>query len=238
MPSRKKAQGQARKAKQAPKYGCPSCDHFHLKGVCLQEDYDECKKHVSAYEEKVNSRHSPDIVSIRICHEKYIKLNNCTKKLFREIVLSKLTACILRDANKAPNVLEYQPCASTLHYIQLFIMIEVLDKNDPRIVSKAILEPEKEASEVGCSRDAVRFVHKRNSCDCLKVIYDELKKTTQRTNKCDVCRVARHHKEIKSCSKCNVGLYCSRECQMADWPRHKEQCKELRKLIRLDMKKE
>lgn len=33
----------------------------------------------------------------------------------------------------------------------------------------------------------------------------------------------------KRCGKCLVAFYCSRECQIADWPSHKGQCKENRR---------
>jgi hypothetical protein len=29
----------------------------------------------------------------------------------------------------------------------------------------------------------------------------------------------------KKCSKCKIAYYCSRECQAADWPTHKQYCK-------------
>jgi MYND finger len=37
---------------------------------------------------------------------------------------------------------------------------------------------------------------------------------------------------LKACSKCKVVCYCSRKCQVADWPDHKKQCKEMANLSR------
>ncbi|GFH61295.1 hypothetical protein CTEN210_17771 [Chaetoceros tenuissimus] len=31
--------------------------------------------------------------------------------------------------------------------------------------------------------------------------------------------------KLSGCSKCNSAFYCSRECQVEDWPKHKSQCK-------------
>eukprot|EP00956_Cyclotella_meneghiniana_P006596 scaffold8717_cov59-Cyclotella_meneghiniana.AAC.5 len=53
MPSRKKAQGQTRKAKQAPKYGSPSCDHLYSTVVYTREDHNECNILLAIYEKKV-----------------------------------------------------------------------------------------------------------------------------------------------------------------------------------------
>ncbi|KAH9932755.1 ankyrin [Epithele typhae] len=39
--------------------------------------------------------------------------------------------------------------------------------------------------------------------------------------KCGACR---KQGEVKFCSKCHAAQYCSKECQRADWPRHKNKC--------------
>jgi MYND finger len=43
----------------------------------------------------------------------------------------------------------------------------------------------------------------------------------------DGCRSSEN---LKVCSKCKVVCYCSRSCQVADWPNHKKYCKEMAKL--------
>jgi hypothetical protein len=32
-------------------------------------------------------------------------------------------------------------------------------------------------------------------------------------------------KALRSCASCGVVSYCGKECQKADWKRHKERCK-------------
>jgi len=46
---------------------------------------------------------------------------------------------------------------------------------------------------------------------------------TKNDRACDLCR---SHENVKSCSRCHVRAYCSRECQTKDWPRHKKECLE------------
>lgn len=33
------------------------------------------------------------------------------------------------------------------------------------------------------------------------------------------------NRRMKKCSRCKVPRYCSKECQLADWPKHKITCK-------------
>ena len=151
-----------------------------------------------------------------------------------------MTARILRDANRAPTLAEYDAIPSVFEYRELFCILEVFDTNNvldlnDEVVSKAIVESRRMLDDIRCTRDIVRFVDKRNSCDCLKSIYNELKKTTTRQNLCHNCNQMKHHKDIKACSKCNTALYCSRECQLAHWPEHKDGCKRLRELFACEM---
>lgn len=43
--------------------------------------------------------------------------------------------------------------------------------------------------------------------------------------KCNKCQ----KQAYKRCSKCKSVWYCSRECQVGDWPQHKEKCKRITK---------
>lgn len=43
--------------------------------------------------------------------------------------------------------------------------------------------------------------------------------------KCFLCD--KKQKDIKKCSRCHNALYCSKECQVSDWDRHKEECVEI-----------
>jgi len=37
-------------------------------------------------------------------------------------------------------------------------------------------------------------------------------------------KLEKWRKKLKICDRCKVAIYCSRQCQKADWPHHKEDC--------------
>lgn len=78
-----------------------------------------------------------------------------------------------------------------------------------------------------CPREIVRFFYTRNSCDCLKSLYSKLKETTNRTAYCHNCNAIKEFRYIKECARCKTAQYCSRECQLAHWKKHKDVCKRL-----------
>ncbi|KAJ7704164.1 hypothetical protein B0H16DRAFT_1747739 [Mycena metata] len=41
---------------------------------------------------------------------------------------------------------------------------------------------------------------------------------------CDL-RGCKNHEKLEKCARCRTAMYCSRECQKADWARHKPYCK-------------
>jgi hypothetical protein len=43
--------------------------------------------------------------------------------------------------------------------------------------------------------------------------------------KCGTANCQVRSKKLKKCGRCEGVSYCSKECQMDDWPRHKEVCK-------------
>jgi uncharacterized paraquat-inducible protein A len=81
------------------------------------------------------------------------------------------------------------------------------------------------ADYIACPQNIIKFFHSRNSCDCLEKIYTHLRKTPKCTTYCMSCNGVFNVREIKDCSRCKIAQYCSRECQLAHWPNHKEYCK-------------
>jgi len=81
----------------------------------------------------------------------------------------------------------------------------------------------------GCKRSLVKFYRKRTPCHCLDETHAELK-PQPKTGVCRHCARRFERGLLKECSICNCVQYCSKECQVADWPSHKRDCKILRQI--------
>ena len=73
-------------------------------------------------------------------------------------------------------------------------------------------------------RDLLKFFRKRTTCSCLKEIHLEARKTLLKMSKCKYCKEMNPRVSLMVCSRCRVSQYCSRECQIADWPWHEVDC--------------
>jgi hypothetical protein len=80
---------------------------------------------------------------------------------------------------------------------------------------------------LGTDRGLVLFLAKQIPCSCL----DEDKKNAKqapKSGRCWYCNREVLRVELKKCSQCKSAVYCSKECQAADWRReHKKKCKSL-----------
>jgi hypothetical protein len=82
--------------------------------------------------------------------------------------------------------------------------------------------------KIGTDRGLVLFLAKQIPCSCL----DEDKKNAKqapKTGHCNYCLRDHPKMELKKCSQCKTAVYCSKECQLADWrAEHKKECKEIK----------
>ena len=76
----------------------------------------------------------------------------------------------------------------------------------------------------GNTRDLLKFYSKRLSCSCLKNMYSEARKNMPKMGKCSFCDGVKERRLLSVCSRCRINQYCSRECQVSDWPVHKRGC--------------
>lgn len=78
----------------------------------------------------------------------------------------------------------------------------------------------------------VKYLRKRIPCSCLDIKYKEVKSLPRFGMCCNpACTLPNRQIErsqMFSCSGCDAMHYCCHQCQKADWPRHKEWCKQER----------
>ena len=74
----------------------------------------------------------------------------------------------------------------------------------------------------------VKFYRHRIPCSCLDEKYEEVKRITMiggcYNPGCNFPDGKVERSKTKYCSRCRCATYCSRECQEADWSRHKPIC--------------
>ena len=73
-------------------------------------------------------------------------------------------------------------------------------------------------------RDTMKFYRKRTACSCLKKMHLEARKTLPKLGICFHCNQVKERALLMVCSRCRIAQYCSRECQIAQWPMHKKEC--------------
>ena len=95
----------------------------------------------------------------------------------------------------------------------------VIDKRAVRSKSRDL-----RASGISSRRDCLKFYRKRVSCECLKKLHLEARKTMPKTGICGHCKQERERAGLSVCSRCMVMHYCSRECQVAGWTNHEKDC--------------
>lgn len=78
----------------------------------------------------------------------------------------------------------------------------------------------------GCERSVLQFYSKRIPCACLDNRYAAAK-SKPKTGVCSHCQQRKQRSKLMVCSRCKFQQYCSKECQMASWQDHKEDCKNL-----------
>ena len=81
----------------------------------------------------------------------------------------------------------------------------------------------------------VSFYRHRIPCSCLDEKYQEVKKITKLGHclnpQCSISDNRVERSKTKYCSRCRCATYCSRECQEANWSRHKSDCDKFAPMI-------
>jgi len=242
MPSRKKKQGRARKAKQAeirsinPYHDSNSsdCDHLDPDRNWPKHDFEAADKLRINFESKYNAffiacllgntAFAPSILAlIESVYDEYFHFSDGGKEIFKHFLLAAGTKLCISEA-KQKDLTKENVIPRLFHFVRLMHTIEVRDSHGGALSDSIMDEIQKLASDTVSPRETIRFFHRRNSCDCLKELYYKLKENTARTSLCYNCLESVDIRKMSQCSQCKLVNYCSYECAVAHYPKHKPFC--------------
>ena len=233
MPSRKKLQGQSRKAKRvnattkANPAGACACNHLYNVRNWSKSDAEAANKLAAEYISKLGASIRENSVSMLVCdtYNKYLQFNDSRKDLFRRIMLTSGVDACVRVSSQRDLTIESSLISEAEPFIDMMLEIEVRDKYDGLLNSVTASEIQRSFDDIACPRETVRFIHRRIHCDCLKELYYNLKENMKRTAGCWHCHKVVDIRTLSRCEYCNVAQFCSYECAVAHWPEHKTLCK-------------
>ena len=234
MPSRKRAKGKARKAKNNILFqpGPHKCRHGW--GELLSEN-DVCYRFLKQLEREVHSlylHHKNTRTSLTIdsaYHDTIARLHKSNQfdEVFNEKIIQKKliprllgagTDCLLKDEYK-----EYHSMlASVLAIAALFCQHNV---SEDEILASKDMGTYRDMLQ-GCEYDLIKFFAKRIPCNCLKEMYS-LSKSEPKLMMCESCGVSKERTNLYLCGGCLWMHYCSVKCQKAHYSLHCSLCKKL-----------
>ena len=146
----------------------------------------------------------------------------------REIVVGLLT-------NIVSNVLLSDPPGAfkPFYIANIIVLLEYYDGEDEecfanhRIYYSPIISKKMRDLDPAISshrRDVLKFYRKRTSCKCLKKMHLDARKCIPKTGICYGCVKQYERVSLSVCSRCMVMQYCSGDCKVANWPKHKRDC--------------
>ena len=125
----------------------------------------------------------------------------------------ELLECKFANARKA---------ATYARYLEQYIAV-VLNHTQATVNWPKILE-----THEADGHTLVKFFRHRIPCSCLDEHYDKVKSITKMgfcySPQCSMTGKGVERSKTKYCSRCRCATYCSRECQIADWSKHKSAC--------------
>jgi len=241
--SRKRNKGKERKAKQLAKkeenervvahgFWLGLCRSMECKHGCamIPPDYHPVSSFMDQF--FVNSKHkrmtaSQNLNEIFTTHIQ-IWNNESHKKIVLDILIRIGTNMLLR---------EECDMIWPIFIVQSILALENHDGtgNIESVFNKRLVASKSRDLTVTSSsrRDALKFYRKRTSCSCLKKMHLEARKTITKMGFCWGCGKEFDRVVLFVCSRCMVGQYCSRECQVADWTNHKKSCDDYARVHKL-----
>jgi MYND finger len=88
-----------------------------------------------------------------------------------------------------------------------------------------ILEQQRTLNKVETDYEVAKHLNEKVPCNCLDDMVPDMRKERIAMAECFCCHKKGNVTKILQCKNCKVVQYCSRECQVKDWPIHKALCK-------------
>ena len=252
MPSRKKAQGKARKAAKAEVAAEAARKETdlvtQLNRLHMVEGYDyENETCTHGYEtDKICGdfvKHFLDIVdqvpmngkphgafiiydsAAEASREKFPKVWRSKRKLSK---IDSLFLALGTNYTLSGDIERARQCAASAHYFREEIEVVIDDRPIQMKVQKTA---ELFASD---EHTLVRYLQKRIPCSCLDAKYQEVKGIKKIGFCCNgQCKIPDRITERSTmfyCTRCRFENYCSAECQKVQWHAgHKEECEKMRR---------
>ena len=144
--------------------------------------------------------------------------NGDYRKLARDLMLVMGTNTVL--SRNAIGMAKHLACAITT--LENYDGSGEIDSTiNSRVVSKKARDLLRGSDNM---RDVLKFYRKRVPCSCLRDMHLEARKILPKLGVCFCCEAVKDRALLMVCSRCRLSQYCSRECQVAQWPRHKRAC--------------
>ena len=144
--------------------------------------------------------------------------NGDYRKLARDLMLVMGTNTVL--SRNAIGMAKHLACAITT--LENYDGSGEIDSTiNSRVVSKKARDLLRGSDNM---RDVLKFYRKRVPCSCLRDMHLEARKILPKLGVCFCCEAVKDRALLMVCSRCRLSQYCSRECQVADWPSHKREC--------------
>ena len=231
--SRKRNKGKERKAKQlAKKEESVSTAHEFWRGFCSTGTTSECNHGcgvIKSDDHPVSSFMDQFFINVKkqgveqnlreiFKSHGHIWNNKSYRKLAIDILVCMGTNMVLRGKSSwsvylAQSIVPLEHYNGTDDIDSIFDSREVISKwRDLNLRASSI------------KRDLLKIFRNRTSCKCLKKMHLEVRKSTPKMGICYYCVIERGRDSLSVCSQCMVQQYCSRECQVADWSKHKSRC--------------
>lgn len=77
----------------------------------------------------------------------------------------------------------------------------------------------------GCERSLVKYFANQIPCKCLDEIHSQMKSAIPKIGSCISCKQRKERTSMFICTGCERIQYCSKACQIAHVPKHKDFCK-------------